>query len=176
MAKTRKFVAYRRLERPYTRKSRYREKSFIRGSPHNKIIRYNMGDPNGSFDYVLRIVAAVPHQIRASAMESARLFINRHSEKKLGPKMFYFRIVAYPHHHLRENALASGAGADRLSTGMKFSFGKVIDVAAQLHEGSTLVELRVEKSKLDVAKQILHTARSKLPGSYSVTITPIAAA
>ena len=176
MAKVRKFVAYRRLERPYTRKSRYREKSFIRGNPHNKIVRYNMGDPNKTYDYKLQLVAKEPMQIRAAAIESARLFINRHSERKVGPKQYYFRIIAYPHHHLRENALASGAGADRLSTGMKFSFGKVIGVAAQLKAGSVLVELNIEKSKLDVAKQIFNTARSKLPGSFSVIVTPVVAA
>ena len=42
MAKLRKFSAYRRIERPYTRKSKYRKKSFIRATPTNKIIRFDI--------------------------------------------------------------------------------------------------------------------------------------
>lgn len=175
MAKVRKFVAYRRLERPYTRKSKYREKSFIRGNPQSRVVRWNMGDSKKAYDYVLSLHTTVDLQIRDRAIESSRLVVNRHCEKKIGPNQFYFRIKIYPHHHLRENALASGAGADRLSTGMKFSFGKVIDIAAQCKAGKELFELRVTKDKLETAKKILQLAASKLPCTTKVTIKPITA-
>ena len=52
-------------------------------------------------------------------------------------------IRIYPHHIMRENPLATGAGADRMSTGMKKSFGKTIGVAARVHKGQTLVTVNV---------------------------------
>lgn len=170
MAKKRKFVAYRRLERPYTRKSKYREKSFIRASPANRITRYNMGNVHKDFAYKLLLIPEEGLQIRDLALESCRLFINRHCEKRMGKSEFYLKLRVFPHHHLRENALASGAGADRLSTGMKFSFGKVVGIAAQVNAGQPIVELNVNKNNLNLAKRLLKTSATKLPCSCKVIV------
>ena len=37
----------------------------------------------------------------------------------------------YPHQILRENKQATGAGADRVSQGMRLSFGKNVGTAAE---------------------------------------------
>ncbi|HLP80054.1 MAG TPA: 50S ribosomal protein L16 [Acidobacteriota bacterium] len=173
MATIRKFVAYRRLERPYTRKSKYREKSYIRGSPHNKITRYNGGNLKGTFEYSVKLHAKATLQIRDCALESARLIVNRHCEKKIGLENFYLALKPFPHHHLRENPLATGAGADRLSTGMAFSFGKVIGLAARIFKGDDVIEVRVNKDRLEIAKEIIHLAASKLPCKTYITIEPV---
>ena len=55
------------------------------------------------------------------------------------------QIKCFPHHVIRENALAAGAGADRLSTGMKHSFGKTIGTAARVFEGKVLIALYTYK-------------------------------
>jgi large subunit ribosomal protein L10e len=170
MAKKRKFIAYRRLERPYTRKSKYRELSFIRATPANRIIRFNMGDQTKPYNYKLLLCAGSDLQIRDISLESCRLMINRHFEKKVGGKDYYIVVRVYPHHHLRENALASGAGADRLSTGMKFSFGKVIGLAARIYKDQPIIEARVFTKHLDVAKKILQTASSKLPCGTNIVV------
>ncbi len=57
---------------------------------------------------------------------------------------YKFKIKVYPHHHIRENPLASGAGADRMSTGMKKSFGKVIGLAARVKEGQEVMEVHTK--------------------------------
>ena len=44
MARIRKGVSYRRLERPYTRKSKFRAKSFVRAVPHSKIAKFEFGN------------------------------------------------------------------------------------------------------------------------------------
>lgn len=170
MAKVRKFIAYRRLERPYTRKSKYSKKNFIRGSPQNKITRYNMGDSKKTFEYRLFLRVNVDLQIRDKAFESARLMANRLAEQKLGPGNFYLQFRTFPHHFLRENALASGAGADRLSTGMSHAFGKVIGVAAQLWAGDPVFELRINKDKIPIGKMLLLKAATKLPCGCTVTV------
>lgn len=170
MATIRKFVAYRRLERPYTRKSKYRAKNFVRGSPQNRISRFTSGDSKAKFGYTLTLHTKSDLQIRDSALESARLIVNRHCEKKIGLANFFLYLKPYPHHFLRENPLATGAGADRLSTGMAFSFGKVIGIAARIFKDDQLMQLKVNKDKLDLAKQLLHKAATKLPCSTYIKV------
>ena len=57
MAKTRKFCAYRRLERPYTRKSKFREKSFIKASPNVRIVKFVMGNPTRDFNHTVELIS-----------------------------------------------------------------------------------------------------------------------
>ena len=168
MARLRKFVAYRRLERPYTRISKFRNKSFIRTKPNIKIIRFDMGEKNKTFPYQIRLISKQPLQIRQEAFESARLTAVRLLEKRIGKIGYHFKIRVFPYHILRENALASGAGADRLSTGMKKSFGKPIGIAAQIREGQTIMSIATTKERLDTARLALKRATMKLPGSYSI--------
>lgn len=170
MARERKFVAYRRLERPYTRRSRYRRYMYVRGNPHNKIVRFVMGNRTRVFPVSVRLVSKTNLQIRHNALEACRMSANRRLEKGLGKSGFFFRCHRYPHHILRENALASGAGADRLSTGMKKSFGKPVGVAAQVHRGDVVFEIGVERKDIDVAKATLRVVSTKLPNDYYVVV------
>ena len=170
MAKVRKFVAYRRLERPYTRRSKYAERSFIRANPHIKIVKFDMGNTTKDFPAKVYLVAKSDLQIRHNALESARLASNRYLEKKLGKMGFHLKLNVYPHHILRENPLASGAGADRLSTGMKMSFGKPIGAAAQIRKNQRIFSVGVEKEHLEVAKEALRKASTKLPWGYKVVV------
>lgn len=80
------------------------------------------------------------------------------------------RIHTFPHHVLRENALASGAGADRLSTGMKKSFGKPVGVAAQIPKGKIIFEIGVEEKNVQLAKDALRLVRNKLPNDYYIQV------
>ncbi|MBR9675497.1 50S ribosomal protein L16 [Candidatus Woesearchaeota archaeon] len=168
MARLRKGVAYRRLERPYTRKSKYRNKSFVRSIPNNKIVKYDHGDLKKDFPITFILVSKGNAQLRHNCLESARLTINRTLEKNLGKKGFHFKINVYPHHVLRENPLASGAGADRMSTGMKKSFGKSIGLAAQIKEGQKVFTVSVDKGDEDTAKKALTKATSKMSVSANI--------
>lgn len=170
MARLRKFVAYKNLERPYTRTSKYNKKNFIRGGfPNLKIVKFETGTANGTFDTTVQMLSKANLNIRHNALESARLTSNKLLEKNLG-KAYHLRIKTYPHHVLRENALASGAGADRLSTGMKKSFGKIVGAAARVKEGQAIMEVRVDKANVKLAKQALERASKKMPCSCKVTV------
>ncbi|MBN2458267.1 50S ribosomal protein L16 [Candidatus Woesearchaeota archaeon] len=170
MAKIRKFCAYRRLERPYTRKSKYRKLSFIKSTPHSKIVRFECGNLKDKFEKKVDLVSKNALQIRHNAIESARLSSNRMLEKNLGKVGFRLSIRIYPHHVLRENPLASGAGADRMSTGMKMSFGKPIGSAARVKEGQTLLTVSVNKNNVDLAKKALKRASYKFPCPCSIVV------
>ena len=95
---------------------------------------------------------------------------NRRMELRAGRPNYFFRVHKFPHHILRENALASGAGADRLSTGMKKSFGKAVSVATQVRRGDIVVEIGCEEKHLDLAKDALRLVKNKLPNSYYVMV------
>lgn len=168
MAKKRKFCAYRRLERPYTRKSKFRKKSFVRASPVTKVVRFDMGNLNREFEYAVKLICKDDLNIRDNALESARQISNKYLETKIGKEDYHLRIKVYPHHMLRENPLASGAGADRMSTGMKKSFGKVIGIAARIHKGKTVFEVYTLKEHLEKAKISLKKASTKLPASFTI--------
>lgn len=170
MARLRKFSAYRRLERPYTRISKFRNKSYVRARPNCRIVRYDMGDLKSTFDCTFLLKSKTNLQIRDNALESARQSSNRFLQKKLGKTGFRMKIRVFPHHILRENPLASGAGADRMSTGMKCSFGKPIGIAAQIKKGQVIFQVDVNKPDLAVAKGAIARFNSKLPTSCSVEI------
>jgi large subunit ribosomal protein L10e len=172
MAKLRKGCAYRRLERPYTRKSKYKAKSFIRASPVCKVVRFDMGDLKRKFGYSIDLISKEGVQIRHNALESSRMAANRHLEEKCGKLGFNMKLRAYPHHVLRENPLASGAGADRMSTGMQKSFGKAIGIAAQIHPGQTIFRVQVDKQHVDAAKQAMKKASYKMPVRTSIIAFP----
>lgn len=170
MAKLRKFAAYQNLERPYTRISKYTKKNYVRGGfPHMKIIKFDMGNPQKNFEGLVKLNVCRAMNIRHNALESARLTSNRFLEKSLG-KNFHLRIKVYPFHVLRENPLASGAGADRMSTGMKKSYGKSISSAARLKEGQTVIEVRVDKEHIKIGKEALSRSSKKLPCSCKVLV------
>ena len=170
MARIRKFVAYRSIERPYTRKSKYKKKNYVRSCPASKLVRCNMGNINKKFEFTLNLVSKAHLQIRHNSLESARLTANKMFEENAGKDGYFMRLRVYPHHILRENALASGAGADRLSTGMQAAFGKNISVAAQIRKGQTVIEARVNKQHLEMAKKALHRAAYKMPCSFMIAV------
>jgi large subunit ribosomal protein L10e len=169
MAKLRKGVSYRKLERPYTRRSKYRALNYVRANPHNLIVRYDMGDSTKKYNCKLELVSNADIQLRHNSIESARKTCNRLLETKLG-KNYAFKIKMFPHHVLRENPLASGAGADRMSTGMTMSFGKPIGIAAQVKKGKAIMEVACDVKDALVAKEALRRAQTKFPMRCMITI------
>ncbi len=135
-----------------------------------KIVRFDMGTVNKEYDAVVKLNVLRAMNIRQESLESARVVSNRYLEKTLG-KNFHLRLKVYPFHVLRENPLASGAGADRMSTGMKLSYGKTIGCAARMREGQTVFELRVDKKDLKAAREALGRSATKLPCSCKVVVT-----
>ncbi|MFP4523622.1 MAG: 50S ribosomal protein L16 [Candidatus Nanoarchaeia archaeon] len=167
MAKMIRASAWRRLERPYTRKSKYRSKAFVRAIPTNKVVKFEMGGLSREFPYIVRLHSSVDVQIRHNSLESARKSANRLLELSLGKNAYKLKYRVYPHHILRNNPLASGAGADRMSTGMKMSFGKAVGIAARVHKDQPIIEVHCNKKDIKLAKLAMTRARHKFPvGGY----------
>jgi len=168
MARIRKFVSYRRIERSYTRTSKYKEKAFIKASSSIRIVGFELGSPKKRFRYTLNLISKDDLQIRDNALESAKQSSNKILEKNIGLSGYYMKLKPYPHHILRENPLATGAGADRFSTGMQKAFGKPMGNAAQIRKGNTIFQISVDKNNIELAKQALTRASKKLPCSCTI--------
>ncbi|MBN1377208.1 50S ribosomal protein L16 [Candidatus Woesearchaeota archaeon] len=170
MARLRKGVSYTKVERPYTRKSKYKKKSYVKSVPVCKVTKFDMGELGRKFEYKVLLKPKKAVQLRHDTLESGRMTANFTMQKVLGPKGYYFKVRVYPHHALRENPIAAGAGADRMSTGMTLSFGKVIGIAAQVKKDQPVFEIDVDKQNLDLAKNALRKAKTKFPCSCLIEV------
>jgi large subunit ribosomal protein L10e len=148
----------------------YTRREYMGGVPQNRIAHYNMGDANGKFGVELKLKGKELCQIRHSALEAARVAAGRILLKG-GTTNFHCKINIYPHHVLRENKVATGAGADRISQGMRRAFGKAIGTAARVEPGATLMTLRVDPVNFDRAKLALKKAAYKLPTPCRIVVT-----
>ncbi len=155
---------YRRLQRASTRQSERRPaKSYLKGVPKPKITEFELGK-KGTYEKTLYLVSTEGVQIRHNALEAARVTAVQGLEKNLGKiSPYFFRVRVYPHHVLRENALATGAGADRFQQGMRQSFGKPIGTAARVKKGQKIMEIQVNTAGLLIAKKSFKQACYKLP-------------
>ena len=169
MAGLRAFSCYRKVKRAYTRKSKYRTKGFIKAVPTCKIVKFNYGNLKKEFPTKVMLVSKETIQIRHNASESARLCVVRRLNKVLG-KNYHFQIRSYPHHVLRENKMITGAGADRMQTGMQKSFGKAAGLAAQLKPKKSLFCVYVDAEHVETVKGALRLAMPKLPGKCGVVV------
>jgi large subunit ribosomal protein L10e len=148
----------------------YTRREYMGGVPHNRIVQYNMGDANGNFDVELKLIGQELCQIRHSALEAARVAAGRILLKG-GTTNFHCRINVYPHHVLRENKVATGAGADRVSQGMRRAFGKAVGTAARVEPGATLLTIRTGAANFERAKLALHKAAYKLPTPCRIVVS-----
>lgn len=159
---------YRQISKPpYTRKE------YITGIPGSKIAQHKMGDIHADpDDYPVQISLRVDEecQLRHDALESARLSANRFLIKTLGEGNYKLILRKFPHHVLRENKQATGAGADRVSDGMRQAFGKPVGTAARVNNRERIFTIWCDVSQADVAKDALRRAYNKLSPPCSVQV------
>lgn len=158
---------YKRLERAYTRKSKYKKKAFIKTTPALKIVKFDMGDLKKKFPKEVSIISRENLQIRQNSIESSRLVVNRELIKTLN-KNYHLKIRVYPHHILRENKMLTGAGADRMQSGMQRSFGKPIAMASRIKKGQSLFSVYVDERDVSTAREALKKAIPRLPCKCSI--------
>ena len=172
MATLRAASAYtKRNVTPYTRVSKRRQKSYIKAVPAQKIVKFTMGKKleEKKFKHIVKIVTAEKQmQIRHNAMEACRQFINKKLDKELNGQ-YSFKILPFPHHIQREDKMITGAGADRMQTGMQLSFGKASGKAAIVKEGKCIFLMAVPNERGVVfARKIIKQVKSKIPGRIKV--------
>ena len=161
----------RKIRRPWTRISKKKpKKSYVVGAPGLRIHVFEMGNKKKKFNTAMHLVAERPVQIRDNALEAGRVTANKHLEKSLTPEDYFFKVLVYPHQVIREHTLATGAGADRFSMGMRKSFGKPKGRAAIIKEGQRILTVKMDKKNIKVGKLALHRADLKFPTPCKIVI------
>ena len=152
--------------KPYTRRE------YMGGVPNPRIVHFEMGniENKDKFPIELSLVAQEPCQIRHTALESARIIANKYLSK-LGSLNYFLWIRVYPHHVLREHKMATGAGADRISSGMSLAFGKPVGTAARIKSGQIIMSARVNPENMEKAKKALKEASYKIPVPCRIVVT-----
>ena len=146
----------------------YANTRHIKGKPQIKIAKFNSGNKKRQFEYCVQLLVNEKVQIRHMALESTRLAANKTLEKTTGETGYSSRLRVYPHVRLRENKTIAAAGADRLSEGMRRSFGKANSLAVRARQGQVIMEMNVDKEHLEAAKSALRKACVKLPATPSI--------
>jgi len=154
----------RRYDGPANTRQAHRKmsKAFVRGVPGGKCHTFQTGILKGDYGLKLTLVATDWMQLRHNQLESARVTINQYLVKGFGPEGFYMKFYAYPHHIVRENALATGAGADRFQSGMSKAFGKPAGTAARVKPGTKLFAAWVPAGNEKIVKLAFRKASNKL--------------
>ncbi len=157
-------------------KKAYTRREYMGGVPGNKIVTFDLGNLSEEFPVEISLAVIEQCQIRHSALEAARVSINRKLQSNVGRMNFRLKIRTHPHHVLRENKQATGAGADRVSEGMRLAFGKPVGTAARVQAGQKVISVFTTPQFVEKAKDALRHGGYKLPSPSRITITEQAAA
>lgn len=164
----RKALSYsKKHTRPYTRKSKHKNKNYIKTVPQQKIAKFRMGDikgfDEGKLHNIIKLASGEDILIRDNSLEAARQYIHKILEEEL-PGQYCFEVKVFPHHILRENRVLTGAGADRMQTGMQQSFGSTIGRAAIVKKNQTIFLIAVfRESQRSQVSKIFGRIKAKLP-------------
>src|SRR3989338_3957061 len=148
----------------FTRKSSIKSKAYIKTVPPKIITKFCMGkDDMSKFKHRLTLVTCENVQLMQNAIESCRQYLHKLLDERF-MNQYYFKIFPYPHHIQRENRMLTGAGADRMSTGMQLSFGVSMNIAAILKAEDKIFLIAVPNEKAVIfVREILNKIKSKLP-------------
>ena len=139
--------------------------------PDSKIRIFDCGAKKASvelFPFVAHLVSDEKEQLTSSALEAARIACNKYMIKFAGKDTFHIRCRAHPFHVIRQNKMLSCAGADRLSSGMRGSYGKPMELAARVEIGQILLSVRTKESNGIHVIEALRRSKFKFPGRQKV--------
>jgi len=155
----------------YQKNKPYIRSRFCRGVPDPKIRIYDCGFKKASVDmfpFAVHLVSDEKEQVSSEALEAARVACNKFMIKSCGKEGFHIRTRCHPHHVIRQNKMLSCAGADRLSTGMRHSYGKPMGRAARVNIGDPIISVRCKDSNATNAETALRRAKYKFPGRQKI--------
>ena len=161
MANKRPWHCYSKwTRRPYQHKrSANHRREYARGGSQSKIVRFWGGNKEQDWeDWELVVGLKVNRQIQISSnsLEAIRITINGVLQRKLGRQNYRLRIRPKPFQKIRENRMLAFAGADRVQSGMRNSFGRSMGVGTHLRNLAVVRDrLRVASMKISSPCQIV---------------------
>lgn len=160
--------------RPFQyKRSSNRRREFARGGAQSKIQRYWGGNKEVPWDqWELTVGLKVNHQVQISAntLEAIRITVNGALQKRLGRSNYRFRVRPKPFQKYRENRMLAFAGADRVQSGMRNSFGRSTGVCARVRAGQIICEVGTHLRNLPLVRDRLRIASMKISSSCSIVV------
>merc|ERR1712232_1440040 len=114
------------------------------------------------------LVCDEKQQISSEALEACRIAINKHLTNTVGKDGYHIRVRVHPFHVIRANKMLSCAGADRLSSGMRHSYGKPIGVAARVDIGQVLLSVRGKDASEPHIVEAIRRGKFKFAGRQKI--------
>ncbi|MHA1196744.1 MAG: 50S ribosomal protein L16 [Promethearchaeota archaeon] len=175
MAHRRPWHCYSRwTRRPYQHKrSRNHRREYARGGAQSKIQRFWGGNKEidwEDWELVVGLKVNKQVQISSNALEAIRITINSALQRKLGRNNFRLRIRPKPFQKIRENRMLAFAGADRVQSGMRNSFGRATGVCARVRAGAVICDVGTYLKNLPLVRDRLRVASMKLPCSAQIVL------
>ena len=175
MAHRRPWKCYSKwTRRPFQyKRSANRRREFARGGAQSKIVRFWGGNkeiPWEEWDLVVGLKVDKQVQISSNALEAIRITINGALQKMLGRLNYRLRIRPKPFQKYRENRMLAFAGADRVQSGMRNSFGRSTGVCARVRAGQVIAEVGTDVKNLSLVRDRLRVASMKIPCTCQIVI------
>lgn len=175
MANKRPWHCYSKwTRRPYQHKrSANHRREYARGGAQSKIVRFWGGNKEIEWaDWELVVGLKVNHQIQISSnsLEAIRITINGVLQRKIGRLNYRLRIRPKPFQKIRENRMLAFAGADRIQSGMRNSFGRASGVCARVRAGQIIVDVGTYIKNLPLVRDRLRVASMKISSSCQTVI------
>lgn len=160
--------------RPYQHKrSSNHRREYARGGAQSKIQRYwggNKAKPWEEWDIVIGLKVDNQIQISSNALEAIRITVNAPLQKKIGRNNYRLRVRPKPFQKYRENRMLAFAGADRVQSGMRNSFGRATGVCARVRAGSVIMDVGIYMRALPALRNRMRIAAMKLPCSCQTVV------
>ncbi|MFX1364606.1 MAG: 50S ribosomal protein L16 [Promethearchaeota archaeon] len=160
--------------RPFQyKRSSNRRREFARGGAQSKIVRYwggNKSIPWEEWELVVGLKVNSQIQISSNTLEAIRITVNGALQKRLGRQNFRLRVRPKPFQKYRENRMLAFAGADRVQSGMRNSFGRSTGVCARVRAGQIVLEVGTYLRNLNLVRDRLRVASMKIASSCQIVI------
>ncbi|KAI5186668.1 large subunit ribosomal protein L10e [Nematocida homosporus] len=158
----------------YIKNKPYPKSRFCRGVPDSKLSKYDSGKRKAEvleFPVCTNLISMEREQISAEALEAARIALNKYLTTSLEKNAFHFRVRVHTHHVVRINKMLSCAGADRLQTGMRGSFGKPYGRTARVGINQVLISVRSKEGSEEKVREGLRRAMHKIAGKQRIEVS-----
>lgn len=160
--------------RPYQHKrSANHRREYARGGAQSKIQRYWGGNTNipwEDWEIVIGLKIDKQIQISSNALEAIRISVNSPLQKYVGRLNYRMRIRPKPFQKYRENRMLAFAGADRVQSGMRNSFGRSTGVCARVRAGAVIVDIASHLKNVDIIRERLRIASMKISCSGQIVV------
>merc|ERR1712071_477704 len=143
----------------------------LRGVPDSKVAIFDIGARGAStdtFPLCVHLVCGEKQQLSSECLEAGRIVVNKYLVKSCGKDSFHMRVRCHPYHVIRMNKMLSCAGADRLSSGMRHSFGKPMQIAARVTIGQIIYSIRSSPKIKASVMEALRRASYKFAGRQHI--------